>query len=295
MPELNDLFCLIGPKAKKYLLRYDPEGNFSTHDGRIDFCDIHDWGVQVATNRGVRYQVIRPTAADLAMGVRRKTTISYPKDIGFQMLHSTMSAGSTVLECGGGSGAMTSVLARFVGDDGMIHVFERRPEFLALQKKNLERYGLAHRVTWHEMDPAEEGSFGLDPDSVDAAFIDVPEPWALVKPVHDVLRGGCSSTFISPSMEQVRQTVDELRAVGFTRLWSVELLERELLVRRVGTRPKESMHSHTGYLTFAARFETTVDEMTGRNPSSSMRKERSAGVSEDAEPANKEDTDKEQG
>lgn len=249
-------FLLIGPKGRKYLLTWQPEGFFTNQDGRIEYADVTDFGIEIETNRGVRHQVIAPTAADLSVAVKRKTTISYPKDIGFQIVHSTLSSGSIVLECGGGSGAMTSVLARLVGDEGKIHVFERREEFITLAKKNITKLGLAHRVEYHHRDPAEEG-FGMDA-AFDAAFIDVPEPWALMAPVHAALKPGCSITSLSPNVEQVRQTVEKMIEIGYARIWTVETMERELLVRRYGTRPKEMMRSHTGYLTFAARFERAI-------------------------------------
>jgi len=254
----GEQFCLIGPKGRKYLLTWQPSGIFSNQDGKISFAEVTDFGIEVTTNRGVTHQVIKPTAADLSIAVKRLTTISYAKDMGFQLLHSTMQAGSTVLECGGGSGAMTSVLARFVGDTGKIHVFERRPEFLELARKNVTKLGLAHRVEWHLRDPGVEG-FALDGvDGFDAAFLDVPEPWALVAPAHAVLKPGASVSSLSPNVEQVRATVEKMIEVGFARIWTVEVLERELLVRKQGTRPREMMRSHTGYLTFAARFNYSV-------------------------------------
>jgi tRNA (adenine57-N1/adenine58-N1)-methyltransferase len=254
----GEQFCLIGPKGRKYLLTWQPSGIFTNQDGKISFAEVTDFGIEVMTNRGVMHQVIRPTAADVALAVKRLTTISYSKDMGFQLLHSTMQSGSTVLECGGGSGAMTSVLARFVGDAGKIHVFERRSEFLELARKNVTKLGLAHRVEWHLRDPGVEG-FAVDGvEGFDAAFLDVPEPWALVGPAHAVLKPGASVSSLSPNVEQVRATVEKMIEVGFARVWTVELMERELLVRKQGTRPREMMRSHTGYLTFAARFAYSV-------------------------------------
>jgi tRNA (adenine57-N1/adenine58-N1)-methyltransferase len=254
----GEQFCLIGPKGRKYLLTWQPSGVFTNQDGKIAFAEVTDFGIEVTTNRGVTHQVIKPTAADLSIAVKRLTTISYAKDMGFQLLHSTMQAGSTVLECGGGSGGMTSVLARFVGDTGKIHVFERRPEFLELARKNVTKLGLAHRVEWHLRDPSVDGFAIEGVEGFDAAFLDVPEPWGLVAPAHAVLKPGASVSSLSPNVEQVRATVEKMIEVGFARIWTVEMLERELLVRKQGTRPREMMRSHTGYLTFAARFSHSV-------------------------------------
>jgi len=51
----------------------------------------------------------------------------------------------------------------------------------------------------------------------------------------------------------VRKTKAVLELEGFVRIKSVEILERELLVRITGTRPTERMISHTAYLTFAQK------------------------------------------
>jgi tRNA (adenine57-N1/adenine58-N1)-methyltransferase len=58
-------------------------------------------------------------------------------------------------------------------------------------------------------------------------------------------------------VEQVQQTVQALRT-GFVRVRCIELLERELLVRDRGTRPRERMVSHTGYLVFASKVNDRV-------------------------------------
>jgi tRNA (adenine57-N1/adenine58-N1)-methyltransferase len=178
--------------------------------------------------------------------------------MGFQILNSTMASGSTVLECGGGSGGFTTILARFIGDAGRVHVFERRAEFIELAQKNLARVGLEHRVTWHHRDPSLDGFAVEGVAGFDAAFIDVPEPWTLIKPAWEALKPGCSLTSLSPNVEQVRRTVEAMHQVGFGRIWTVETLERELLVRDTGTRPREMMRSHTGYLSFGARLQPGV-------------------------------------
>jgi len=185
------------------------------------------------------------------MKVRRTTTILYPKDIGYLIMETGLSEGQRVLEVGTGSGALTLVLARIVGGSGRVYSFERRPEFLENAKKNLEKWGLADRVEFILKDPAEEG-FGIR--DVHVAFVDVPEPWRMVRPAHEAIMGGGFWASLSPCVEQVLRVVEELEGSRFVAVKTVELLERELLVRPGKTRPRERMVSHTGYLTVARKI-----------------------------------------
>ncbi|MEO0248723.1 MAG: methyltransferase domain-containing protein, partial [candidate division WOR-3 bacterium] len=197
----------------------------------------------------------------LSMKVKRTTTILYPKDIGYLIMETGLSSGQRVLEVGTGSGALTIVLASIVGETGRVYSFERRPEFLENARKNIEKWGLADRVEFVLRDPAAEG-FGIS--DVQVAFIDVPEPWTLARPAQEAIAGGGFWASLSPCVEQVLRVAEELENAGFVALKTVELLEREMLIRPGKTRPRERMISHTGYLTVARKVsaQTTLSGET---------------------------------
>lgn len=207
------------------------------------------FGETITSSMGKQFFVLRPSTALLSMKVKRTTSIIYPKDAGLILLETGIGSGSRVIEVGTGSGALTVVLARAVGREGRVYSFERRSEFLENARENIERFGLGDRVEFCLKDPAKEG-FGIEP--VDAAIIDVPEPWTLVQSVFQVLKGGGFWASLSPSVEQVQKTFESLEG-PFVRLKCLELLEREMLVRPGKTRPRERMVSHTGYLVFAQK------------------------------------------
>ncbi|RKZ01393.1 MAG: hypothetical protein DRQ04_04945 [Candidatus Hydrothermota bacterium] len=156
-----------------------------------------------------------------------------------------------MLEVGSGSGALTIILALAVGREGKVYSFERRKEFMENARENVRRAGLEERVEFFNMDPALEG---FPVGELDAAFVDVPEPWTLAGPVHEALAGGGRWVSLSPTIEQVQMTFDALEE-GFVRLKCVEIFEREMLVRRGKTRPRERMVSHTGYLVTASKVK----------------------------------------
>jgi tRNA (adenine57-N1/adenine58-N1)-methyltransferase len=254
MVRKGDLLFLYSGERAKYLLKYEPGKSFSSHLGTIEFPKRLRYGDELKTHRGRSFYVLRPRTSDLMMRVRRKTTIIYPKDAAYILQETGVRSGSKVIEVGTGSGSLTISLASIVGRYGKVYSFERRPEFLENATQNVERAGLSKRVRFFERDVESEG-FGIT--GVDIVILDVPEPWKLVRHAWDALAGGGALASLSPNIEQIRETVDELRT-GFVRIRCVELLEREILVRERGTRPKERMVSHTGYLLFASKVNDRI-------------------------------------
>ncbi len=251
-PRVGEVVLLYAEEdGAQFFLEYRPGAKKSTHLGDVVLPTGARFGMPLVTNTGARFYLLPPSTADLAMRVRRKTNIIYPKDAGLILLETGIQAGSRVVEVGTGSGALTIVLARAVGPEGRVFTFERRQDLLENARKNVARAGLLDRVQFHLLDPARKG-FGIT--GADAAIIDVPEPWTLVEPAWRALKGGGAWASLSPTINQVDLTVRFLRG-RFTRIRTVEVLLREMLVRQGRIRPRERMVSHTGYLTFAQKVE----------------------------------------
>ncbi len=248
----GEKILLYGGKKAEYLVTFEPGKQIQTHLGVLTLPGKLEFGKRLETHLGKSFYILHPNTRELSMRVKRTTTIIYPKEAGYMIIETGIGSGSTVLETGTGSGALTIILATIVGKEGKVYTFERREEFFNNAIKNVKDVGLDDRVEFFHKDPTIEG-FGIDP--VDAAFIDVPEPWTLVKPVYEVLKPGRVWVSLSPTIEQVQKTHEALKETGFIRLKCVEILEREMLIRPGKTRPKERMISHTGYLTFAWRVE----------------------------------------
>jgi tRNA (adenine57-N1/adenine58-N1)-methyltransferase len=246
----GDFVILHGGRKAHYFLQYKPGLKFSSHLGEIILKEGLKYGDVIESHTGHKFLVLKPSTSDLILNIKRKTTIMYPKDIGYLILETGLREGSIVAEVGSGSGGLTVVLASIVGDRGRVYSFERREEFHKLAKENIEKYGLSEKVTFFLRDVAKEG-FGVT--ELDIIFVDVPEPWEIVRWAKESLKGGGFWASLSPNLEQVQKTVFELSNHNFALIKTVEILEREILVREVGTRPKEIMISHTGYLTVARK------------------------------------------
>src|SRR4029453_11943225 len=84
--------------------------------------------------------------------------------------------GMTVVEAGTGSGALSIALLQALAPGGRLHSFERRPDFAAQARRNVERwFGKApDGFQLHEGDVVD-GIADLGP--VDRVLLDLLEPW----------------------------------------------------------------------------------------------------------------------
>ncbi|MGQ9708040.1 MAG: tRNA (adenine-N1)-methyltransferase [bacterium] len=250
MIKIGDFVLLYHSDNMKFLISVQEKGRFSTHRGNVDYAGIagKEFGDWVETQYGTRFYLLKPTLADLAMKVKRTTTIVYPKDTGYLLLESMVFPGARVIEVGSGSGALTVILASFVRPDGRVYSYERRPDFSKNAFENVQRYGLEKFCEFFVADPVEQGFAQTD---VDAVFLDVPEPWVLVPAARRVLKGGFVLAGLVPTLEQIGRFVSALGAEGFVRIRVKEILERGYFLRETGIRPVDRMVAHTVYLVLA--------------------------------------------
>lgn len=199
---------------------------------------------------GASYRIFRPSLPDRLLQVRRKAQIVTPKDAIEIAYLAGVGPGARVAEAGSGSGALTTVLAHYVGDGGHVFSFDRRKEFLDIARRNVELAGLAERVDFAERDVALHG-FGLT--ELDGVVLDLPEPWAIVGHARAALRVGGHLVAYVPTYNQLETTVRTMRKEGLEEARALEILERALHVGEGGTRPDFEMLGHTGFLAAARR------------------------------------------
>lgn len=225
-----------------------------THLGYLEFDGLleREYGSRLETSRGEMLWALKPSIHDFVMKSERKTQIVYPKDLGLMAVRTGISPGFKVVEAGTGSGVLTMFLANLVRPSGHIYSYETREEFIPVARRNLERAGLLEYVTIENADAKQ----GLDVRDMDAAFIDVGDPWTLVSPMGEALKGGAPLAAISPTVDQIEKLVSGLETAGFVDIETVELLMRHLQVKQGMTRPETRMIGHTAYITFARKTLT---------------------------------------
>lgn len=256
MISIGDLVLIYLDTKRQYLVQVSENLNLSSDLGNMKLDEIigQPFGYIGETHLGHKYYCLRPSTADLMFKIKRKTTIVYPKDLGYLLVETAVGPGSRVIDVGTGSGALAMVLAKLVAPDGMVFSYERREEFLENARHNIERAGYLKNVRFYCRDAAKDG---FEKEPVDAVFLDVPEPWEIIPKAKPVLKGGHHLVSWSPNVEQVRRTVDVLKENHFIRVRVSEIIERDMLIRQQGVRPRERGITHTAYLIRAQKILET--------------------------------------
>jgi tRNA (adenine57-N1/adenine58-N1)-methyltransferase catalytic subunit len=253
----GDKILLFWDQRRQWLLDVDKERSFHTHKGAVKLSDTigKRYGDTVQSALGLIFLILRPTTYDLLSYVARPTQIMYPKDIGLVLLKLGLSSGKTVIEAGTGSGAMTLAMANAVKPDGHVYSYEIRSSFRDSAKRTLRRAGLEEYVTLEHRD-AKDGFLQRE---VDAALIDLGEPWAVIPQAWEALRGGAPIASFSPTINQVERTVVNMRG-RFANVQCLETFLREIRAEEGKTRPATVMTGHTGYLTFGNKIYPSSQE-----------------------------------
>lgn len=266
--DLNDLVSLVkegdlvqlhGSTHKNHLLVLKTGEVFMTHRGVIKHDDIigQPWGVRLESHSGHPFYVLQPGITDLVQAIKRTTQIMYPKDIGYIVLRLGVGPGRRVLECGGGSGGLTTVLAYLIGDTGCVYSYERNPETQQLARKNLRLFGLEQRVEFKLGDANE----GFEERNLDAVFLDLPNPYDYLEQVRASLKGGGQFATLLPTMNQVELTLRALSHSNFAFIDVCEILLRHYKSDWSRLRPVDRMVAHTGYLIFARSIQTRIEDL----------------------------------
>jgi tRNA (adenine57-N1/adenine58-N1)-methyltransferase len=249
----GDLVQLQGAGHKSHLLRLEAGAVLQTHRGVIKHDDIigQKWGSRLESHQGNPFYLFQPGIADLIKNIKRTTQIMYPKDVGFILQTMGIGPGMRVLECGSGSGGLTTAFAYLVGDSGHVYSYERKQDIQALAVKNLERVGILNRVTFKVVDAA----YGFSEENVDALFLDLPNPYDYLVQAHASLRPGGYLGMLVPTVNQVQLCLRSLVHNNFAFVEVIEVLVRYYKTDWEHLRPVDRMIAHTGFLLFGRSVE----------------------------------------
>lgn len=250
----GNLIQLLGPKHTKFILIAEAGGEFHTHEGVVKHDDFigKKWGVSVKSHREIDFIVLQAALDDLIRSVQRRTQIIYPKDIGYILMNLGVGPGIRIVECGTGSGGLTTAFAYMVGDEGHVYSYEYREEHLSIAEKNLSKAGLKNRVTLFHRNIEE----GFDDHQAHALFLDLPETEKYIKQAKTALMPGGFFGAIVPTSNQVIDLIRELKGNQFAQIEVSEILHRKYKTNENRFRPYDRGMAHTGYLIFARSFSS---------------------------------------
>ncbi|MGB4917430.1 MAG: tRNA (adenine-N1)-methyltransferase [Propionicimonas sp.] len=251
--------ALTDAKGRRHSIVLTPGGTFHTTRGGIS----HDTligapeGSVVSSAGGSAYLAFRALMEEFTVTMPRGAAVVYPKDAAHILVQTDIFPGARVLEAGAGSGALSIFLLRAIGQHGRLYSYERRADFAAIARRNVESfYGEPHPA-WElrEGDMVEV----IGPEEVDRAFLDMLAPWECIDVVGDVLIAGGMLCCYVATTTQLGRTMDTLRVHGgFTEPKAHELSIREWHAEGLAIRPGHGTSGHTGFLVFARRLAPGV-------------------------------------
>ncbi len=265
----NDLIFLVFDDRRRWLVQIKPGKEFHTHKGIIKFDDIigKPFGSCVFSrpheSQGFKFLVFEPLPSDYILHMSRKTQIIYPEDAGLILIYSGIGPGSTVIEAGSGSGALTCILGHFVKPTGRIYSYDIREKSLKIARENITRANLNDVVSIEHGDILNDE---LQHKNVDAVVLDMPSPWEAVEKVKFYLKLSGILVSFSPTIEQVKKTTFSMRNNNFFDINTYELLKRRIQVKQNATRPEVRMVGHSGYITFGRKVDNIENPYKSRKP-----------------------------
>ncbi|MGH8870172.1 MAG: tRNA (adenine-N1)-methyltransferase [Actinomycetes bacterium] len=271
--DVGDQVQLTDPKGRHNTLLLEAGHTFHTHRGSIPHDDLigAPEGSVVESSGGTRYLALRPLLPDFVLSMPRGAAVVYPKDAAQVVGMADVFPGARVAEAGVGSGALTCSLLQAVGDTGRVTSYERREDFAAVARRNVERFFGGPHPAWDlvvgdlaarlaaDHPAGDEGGKGDEGSALDRVVLDMLAPWECVDAAAGALvPGGVLCCYVATTT-QLSRVVEELRGHGtFTEPAAWETMVRSWHVEGLAVRPDHRMVGHTGFLVTARRMAPGV-------------------------------------
>jgi len=259
---VGDRVQLTDPKKRMHTITLAAGAQFHTSKGAVEHDALigQPEGVVVTSTQGTPYLALRPLLSDFVLSMKRGATIVYPKDAATIVGLADLYPGARVVEAGVGSGALTCSLLRAVGDAGSVSSYERRDDFAAIARANVETFFGGPHPAWAlsvgDLTPTLRARRAEGQDvEADRVVLDMLAPWDCVDVVAEVLvPGGVLVAYVATTT-QLSRTVEALRTDGrFTEPLAQETLLRTWHLEGLAVRPDHRMNGHTGFLVTSRRL-----------------------------------------
>jgi tRNA (adenine57-N1/adenine58-N1)-methyltransferase catalytic subunit len=252
--EPGERVLLVDERGRRYLIRLQPGMTFHMHTGMVshDLILGSDEGVVVRSTGGAALACFRPTMADYILKMPRGAQVVYPKDIGAIIVNADIAPGTSVLEAGTGSGALTLALCRAAGPEGRVVSYELRQDFHERARANIEAF-FGKLPAWLELREGNLREVAGTGEVYDRVVLDMPEPWGVLSELALVTHPGSILCAYLPTTNQVQQAVLAMEPGGYDEVTTFEVLIRTWHVTQRSVRPDHRMVGHTGFVIVGRR------------------------------------------
>ena len=210
--------------------------------------------------------IVDPSLPEARRNMARRAQVIGAKDSGFLISWMGIGVGSRVLEGGHGSAGLAMHLANVMGSSGTLISVESRPEHAEVGRINMDRLSeiLPEFPDWHLIDGelVEVGAMVSNIcGELDAAIIDVAEPWLVIPIVEPLMRAGGRIACYCPTTSQLEKSWETAQDNGLVIEWAGEMIERRWVkASKGGVRPGNTPIGHTALLLIAAKEATFEEE-----------------------------------
>ena len=189
-----------------------------------------------------RGKLIPYNLSDIQSNLVRGPQIISPKDIAWLIYSSDVKSNDTIVEAGGGSGALTTALAQASFPNGKVITFEKNKKHYEIVKRNLILSPYSSQVELRNEELNERSS----PIPCNSILLDLPDPQKLIKWAEkSLILGGKLLSYI-PTVNQVETLLSSLDDWGEVEI--SEMMHRTWQPKLDAIRPNTNILGHTGFI-----------------------------------------------
>ncbi|MGC8571756.1 MAG: methyltransferase domain-containing protein [Candidatus Micrarchaeia archaeon] len=177
--------------------------------------------------------------------LKRGPQVILPKDIGAIIAYTNVNKDSICIDAGTGSGWMAVSLAKIAKE---VISYDIRDDFIKIAEYN-KRIANVDNLILKKGNVIKK----IKEKNVDLVVLDMPNSDKALKNAYKALKEGGFVVGYLPHMEQLGKFVKRMEKLKFKNIYSIELIERDILVREQGIRPSTKGVWHTAYLSFGEK------------------------------------------
>ncbi|KAK8793292.1 hypothetical protein WA158_004651 [Blastocystis sp. Blastoise] len=223
----------------------------ATHQNQLGSFRHNDiigkpYGSLIRSTVGKWLYVLAPDPYLWSASLKTRTQIIFPMDSSIIICNLHLKSGSTVIESGTGSGALSTAFAQTIYPNGHLWTYEYNKVRVEEAKKEFIQNKLDSIITINYRDVYTDGlECKLEENNnneelmkrgqlVDAVFLDLPKPYEALSSAYNCLRKGGRVCCFSPCIEQVQRNTQTMRQLGFDLIETIECISCPFEVQNHG-------------------------------------------------------------